>query len=76
MNKRTPILILLAVIGVFALQNTEVADVRFLFWTWATPLIVMIFILLLVGMLLGWLAYSAWQRRHRPTPGPPREPPL
>jgi len=70
-SKRTWILILLAIVVIFALQNTHVVDVRFLFWSVSMSQILLILGLLLVGMLLGWLAHSAWLHRRRPIPGPP-----
>lgn len=76
MNKRTFILILLAIVAIFALQNTKVVDVRFFFWSLSMSRILLILALLLVGMLLGWLAHSAWRHRHRPPPGPPTPPPI
>jgi uncharacterized integral membrane protein len=70
-KKRTGILILLAVVAVFALQNTSVVDVRFLFWTVSMSRILLVLVLLAVGILLGWLANSAWRYRRRELPGPP-----
>ena len=70
-SKRTWILILQAIVAIFALQNTHVVEVRFLFWSVSMSQILLILGLLLVGMLLGGLAHSAWLHRRRSIPGPP-----
>lgn len=72
LQKRTGILILIGLTALFGLQNTSVVNVRFLFWTLSMSQIVLILILLAVGMLLGWLAHSAWQHRHRRAAGSPQ----
>jgi uncharacterized integral membrane protein len=71
LQKRTWILILVALIALFGLQNTNVVSVRFLFWTLSMSQILLILILLALGILLGWLAHSAWQHRQRRVAGPP-----
>lgn len=53
---------LIGLVVLFTLQNTQVAEVRFLFWTLSMSRVLLIF-LLLVGILLGWLACGA--SRHR-----------
>lgn len=56
-------LALVGLLVVFALQNTQVVEVRLLFWTVSMSRVLLILLLLAVGALLGWLAASA--RRHR-----------
>jgi putative membrane protein len=52
-------LILAGLIVLFTLQNAEVVELRFLFWTWSMPRAVMIFGVLVTGLLLGWIL-SSW----------------
>ena len=59
------ILLLVAAVILFTLQNTDVVQVHFLLWTLALSQVVLIFALLLIGMAVGWLACSL--SRH-PTP--------
>lgn len=43
---------------VFTLQNTEVVTVNFLLWRFSLSRVVLIFVLLLAGVLLGWFLHS------------------
>jgi putative membrane protein len=52
-------LILAGLIVLFTLQNAEMVELRFLFWTWSMPRAVMIFGVLVTGILLGWIL-SSW----------------
>lgn len=45
---------LLVIVGIFALQNTTVVEVRFLFWGFSMPRSLLIFVLLAVGVVVGW----------------------
>ena len=45
---------LLVLVGIFALQNTTVVEVRFLFWGFSMPRSLLIFVLLAVGVVVGW----------------------
>lgn len=63
------LLILLAVLVlVFVLQNTDEADVDFLFWDAAVPLWIVIAITASLGFAGGWLA-GALRRRRREASG-------
>jgi uncharacterized integral membrane protein len=59
--------VLTALVGVFILQNTEVVDIRFFFWTLSMSRAVMIFLVFLVGLVSGWLlqSYVRHKRRNR-----------
>ncbi len=46
--------ILLALLVLFTLQNAEVVQVRFLFWEASLSRVVLIFLVLGIGMLIGW----------------------
>ena len=49
-------LVLLVVI--FTLQNTEVVNINFLFWQFSMSRVLLIFVLLLTGVVIGWLLHS------------------
>ena len=50
-------------VALFIVQNTEVAEVRFLFWSVAMSRALLFFVLLLAGVAIGWLLHAA--RAHR-----------
>lgn len=49
------VLLLIALGTIFIVQNTDVVEVRLLFWTVAMSRALMIIFLLLLGLVLGWL---------------------
>ena len=49
---------LVLVVVIFTLQNTEVVTINFLLWRFSMSRVLMIFILLLSGVLIGWLLHS------------------
>jgi len=49
------ILALIALIAIFIVQNAEVVELRFLFWTMAMSRALMFVFLVLVGIATGWL---------------------
>jgi uncharacterized integral membrane protein len=56
--------VVLGILGfIFALQNTEIVEIRFLFWTVTTSRALMIVMVLVVGILVGWAVGGI--RRHR-----------
>ena len=57
--------VLIGLALVFTLQNTQVVEVRFLFWKLSMSQVLLIFLLLASGALLGWLAGSASRHRSR-----------
>ena len=66
-------LILASLVVLFAVQNAEPVQFRFLFWTFALSRALMMFILLAVGVLLGWMMHAVSvyreRRQHRTTAG-------
>jgi uncharacterized integral membrane protein len=52
--------------ALFLIQNFAVIDIRFLFWTLAISNSLLMFLLLLVGFILGWLLhnYSIHNRKN------------
>jgi putative membrane protein len=63
-NKLTLILVLVGLLVMFTLQNTQVVEVRLLFWTLSMSRVLLIFLLLAVGILLGWMAHSMSQHKN------------
>ncbi len=63
--KAAIIVALVLLVGVFALQNTAVVDIRFFVWGFSLPRSLLVFVLLGIGFLLGLLAASLFTMRHR-----------
>jgi uncharacterized integral membrane protein len=47
--------VLLALVIVFALQNTQVVDVQFFFWTLSMSRALILLGTLVIGLFAGWL---------------------
>ena len=52
------ILFLAAIFGLFVLQNTEQVQVSFLFWNTSMSRVIMFFIVMIIGIAIGWLLHS------------------
>lgn len=57
-------LVLVLLIVVFTVQNAGAVTVSLFFWEFSISLALMIFIILVVGFLMGWTATS-WSRHAR-----------
>lgn len=65
------ILVLLALFGIFTLQNIEVVSIRFFFWTFSLSRVLLLFIMLLIGVLIGYFLGSHRRKQrdqHHATP--------
>ena len=51
-------LFLLLLLVIFTIQNAEALEVNFLFWTLTMRRALLLFIVLVVGVLLGWALHS------------------
>ena len=49
-------LALLLLIVIFAVQNYEVVEIKFLFWSFRASRAIIIFLTLILGFAIGWLA--------------------
>ncbi len=58
-------LILLGLVVIFTVQNTEVMTVRFLLWDVALSRALLIFIVLASGVIVGWVLNGLARRHHR-----------
>ena len=56
-------LALAALTILFILQNIAVININFLFWTFFISRSVLIFLVLLIGMAIGWLLRSGPKRK-------------
>ncbi len=56
-------LVLAALTILFILQNIAVINISFLFWTFFISRSVLIFLVLLIGIVIGWLLRSSAKRK-------------
>jgi len=55
--------LLIALPVIFVLQNTQVVEIRFLFWTLSMSRVLIILLMLAAGMLAGWLLHGLLNAR-------------
>ena len=55
-------LILAAVVVLFILQNVTTMELTFLFWTLSMSRALLMFLILSIGILLGWLLHGSFRR--------------
>lgn len=68
-RKTIAALILTALLLVIMLQNTQTVIIRFLFWEIILPQIILIFLVLVIGFLLGYIVSTlSASRRSRARP--------
>ena len=60
------VLLLLAVI--FIVQNAAVVDIQLLFWKISMSRSLMIFFVLAIGIVIGWIAAGHFHKRRQQTP--------
>jgi lipopolysaccharide assembly protein A len=58
------ILVLSGLTVLFIIQNVVVVEVRFLFWSIAMSRSLLMFFLIAIGMIIGWLLHSFFIRRR------------
>jgi len=51
--KRVLILVLLVIIAIFSVQNTQIVDVHFLVWDWQISRALVIFLSFAFGLVIG-----------------------
>jgi uncharacterized integral membrane protein len=63
MNLKLIIILLLIALGaIFIVQNVDVVELRFLFWTMSMSRALMFVFLLLIGIVIGWLLHGHMSR--------------
>ena len=55
------ITILIILVMIFAVQNAAVVEIRMLFWEVSFPRSLLIFTMLLVGIVIGWVTRSIFR---------------
>jgi putative membrane protein len=55
-------IILAGMAAVFIIQNVTSVDLTFLFWTLSMSRALLAFLILLVGIILGWLLHGSFRR--------------
>ncbi|WP_455212336.1 LapA family protein [Kaarinaea lacus] len=56
-------LVLAALVLVFIIQNAAVVELHFLFWTLSMSRSLMILFVLFIGLVIGWIVGSHFQRK-------------
>ena len=70
MNYKMPlVIILLLLVVIFTLQNTEQVNISFLFWHVTLSRALMIFLVLATGLLAGWILGTVQCRKNSPGHG-------
>lgn len=52
---------LILLVMIFAVQNAATVDIRLLFWDVAFPRSLLIFLMLMIGMIIGWSLRSVFR---------------
>ncbi len=58
-------LVLAFLVFVFITQNTETVRVTFLAWSWEMSLVILVFVMLGAGLIIGWLLNSYLRFSHQ-----------
>ena len=58
------IIALIALAVIFIFQNIAEVQIQLFFWTITTRRAFMVFLLLVIGALIGWFARGIYMRRH------------
>ena len=59
-------LVLVGLMVIFIVQNVSVVEIRFLFWKASMSRSIMIFLVLAVGIITGWLLRSHFGGSEKP----------
>ena len=60
------ILALICLAVVFIIQNVRVEELTFLFWTLSMSRALLMFLILSIGIILGWLLHSSFNKKKTP----------
>jgi len=52
---------LVVIVMIFAVQNAATVEIKLLFWEVAFPRSLLIFMMLLIGIVIGWFARSMFR---------------
>lgn len=56
-------LVLIGLIVIFIVQNVSVVEIRFLFWKFAMSRSLMMFLVLAIGVVIGWSLHNHFKSR-------------
>ena len=57
--------LLFLLFAIIAAQNTISTELKFLFWSLQAPLIVMVVVVFILGLIIGLIFCSSYERRKR-----------
>ncbi len=60
-------IVLAALVAVFLVQNVTVMEMRFLFWKLSMSRSILMVLVLMAGIILGWLLHGSFSRRKSRT---------
>jgi len=55
-------IVLIGAVFLFVFQNIGVVEIRFLFWSASVSRSLLLLIVLVVGVVVGWIWHSLWRR--------------
>lgn len=58
-------LVLIGAVVLFIFQNIGVVEIRFLFWSAAISRPLLLLMVLIIGVLVGWIWHSLWRRARQ-----------
>lgn len=59
--------VLLVLVTVFAAQNSQVVEIRLLMWTVEISRALLIYLMLVIGMVIGWFMRAIWRLSRNAT---------
>ena len=62
-------LVLICLIVIFIIQNVAVVEIDLFFWSIAMSRVLLMLILLVAGIIVGWLLKSYWIQRRKKDAG-------
>lgn len=54
-------IVLIVLVMIFAIQNSAIVEIRLLFWEVALPRSLLIFMMLFIGIVIGWFTRSMFR---------------
>ena len=64
-TKLIVISILFLLFAILAVQNTTSTELKIFFWNLSVPLIVLIVVIFIIGLVIGIITCSAYERRQK-----------
>lgn len=68
MNYKTSlVLVLIGLLALFILQNIAMVEIRLLFWSIQMPRSILMFLMLAIGVVIGWFLRGHFSHREENT---------